>query len=78
MYLALTPLECSLDLSQRQLAGLAAATIDFLLLSIRLPLPFACSEDEINSISAFLCYLMQVSLLQPFSPPHYPSSSYFD
>ncbi|KAL5106555.1 Huntingtin [Taenia crassiceps] len=51
--------ECSLDLSQRQLAGLAAATIDFLLLSTRLPLPSAYSEDEINFISAFLYYLMQ-------------------
>ncbi|VDK22231.1 unnamed protein product [Taenia asiatica] len=51
--------ECSLDLPQRQLAGLAASTIDFLLLSTRLPLPSACSEDEINSISAFLCCLMQ-------------------
>ncbi|VDM24771.1 unnamed protein product [Hydatigera taeniaeformis] len=51
--------ECALDVSQRQLAGLAAATIDFVLLSTRLPLPSACSEEEINSISSFLCYLMQ-------------------
>ncbi|CDS43612.1 huntingtin [Echinococcus multilocularis] len=51
--------ESFLDSSQRQLAGIAAATTDFLLLSTRLPLPSACSKDEINSISAFLCYLMQ-------------------
>lgn len=47
---------------QRQLVGLAAATIDFLILSTRLPLPSASTDEEIEVMKALLQKLMQVSL----------------
>ncbi|KAM7533054.1 hypothetical protein Aperf_G00000124107 [Anoplocephala perfoliata] len=46
--------------SQRQLAGLAVATLDFLILSTRLPLPSASSIKEIEAILSLLQKLMQI------------------
>ncbi|VUZ46532.1 unnamed protein product, partial [Hymenolepis diminuta] len=47
-------------IKQRQLVGLAAATIDFLILSTRLPLPSASTDEEIETMRALLQKLMQI------------------
>uniref|UniRef100_A0A5K3F9L1 Non-specific serine/threonine protein kinase n=6 Tax=Mesocestoides corti TaxID=53468 RepID=A0A5K3F9L1_MESCO len=59
---------------QRELVGVAAATIDFLLLSNRLPLPSELSTAEVEAISAFVFSLTQtfthltLATCQPPSP----------
>nr|CDS34166.1 huntingtin [Hymenolepis microstoma] len=48
------------SIKQRQLVGLAAATIDFLILSTRLPLPSAPTDEEIEVMTVLLQMLVQI------------------
>ncbi|VDN99124.1 unnamed protein product [Rodentolepis nana] len=48
------------SINQRQFVGLAAATVDFLVLSTRLPLPSTPSDEEIEVMTVLLQTLVQI------------------